>query len=221
MIPLENLKSVLEDREPVLSTESFLRLHRHLEGYFKRVLLISLRIRGVKYKPAVRVVESANISVMSQIEKAIYLLDVSAGSRKLSIRLAEAQFPQLFVLKRLFKEFSAPFRNQVSHGVIDNFTDFATMSALFRVDFGLYRAFEDMLRVKYGRSAFDQPKAWGARPGKQGDPEEITNRLGLGNPNPEPIETSLVEAALAGNQYATLEQINQGVSLSQERALDA
>ncbi len=198
MISPKQLITVLSDSNQPRTTESFIRVHRHLEGYFKRVMLIGLRIHGVQYETATRIIDSVHMHAIAQIEKAIVLLDGTSRKHSDVINEAKRNNNAVFVLVELFQNFSALFRNRLAHGVIDEVRDPATLNTLFDVDLWLFNEFESMLKKKYCRSGFDRPNEWGAKPGRKESIDSIITRLKLGKVSPNPIATKDVQQTLAG-----------------------
>jgi hypothetical protein len=208
VISPKQLIAVLNDRNQPRTTESFIRVHRHLEGYFKRVMLIGLRIHGVQYETSTRIIDSVHMHAIAQIEKAIVLLDGTSRKHAVVIKEAKREDNAVFVLIELFQNFSALFRNRLVHGVIDNVRDQDTLDSLFDVDLGLFNEFESMLRKKHSRSGFDQPKEWGAKPGEKESIDSIIARLRLGKISPNPIATIDVRKILSDIGHGHVETRN-------------
>lgn len=197
MISPGQLNAVLGVLAPPKNAETFIRLHRHLEGYFKRIMLIGLRLHGAQYKTAALIVDTIHMNASAQIEKALVLLEVSSRKHLEILNDIKRDHQSVFALIKLFTDFSSRYRNRLAHGVIDEIRDDLVLDLLFRVDQGLFLECESMLKARHGHSAMDQPNAWGARRGTEEDLESLVNRLSLGKVSPNPISTKAVLNALA------------------------
>ncbi len=196
MISPSQLISVLGDSEKPRTAESFIRLHRHLEGYFKRVMLIGLRLHGAQYNAATLIVDTVYMNANTQIEKALVLLEMAPRKHQEILHEIRQNHPTLFTLIKLFTEFSSRFRNRLAHGIIDEIRDEHALELLFRVDQGLFIECESMLNVRHGHSALEKPSAWGAKPGMEKDVDLLVDRLSLGRLSPVPLSTKSVISTL-------------------------
>lgn len=88
MISNVNLKKVLDKSYTSYSSDDVLKIHRHVEGYLKRVFLIGLRLNSVQYETARTIVDTAHLDIKSMVDKAWYLLD-SSSHRSQSARRFE------------------------------------------------------------------------------------------------------------------------------------
>ena len=167
-----------------------------MEGYFKRVLFIGLRINGAQYSTGQAIIHSVHMDVTSQIEKAIALVDTRSDCHNRSIEASKTRYKSLFALIELFLSFSTRFRNRLAHGVISEIKDPAILASLIRVDQLLFMEFEAMLMAEYGHSALQAPKDWGARRGTKESPDSLIKRLRLGKISPQPMAIEDVHRAL-------------------------
>lgn len=192
MISPSQLNAVLGDSTLPRTAESFIHLHRHLEGYFKRVMLIGLRLHGAQYKTATAIVDTIHINAKDQIEKALVLLEVSPRKHQQILGEIKHDHQSVFMFIKLFTEFSSRFRNRLAHGVLDEIRDEVSLDLLFRVDQGLFLELESMLKTRHGHSALDKPNKWGAKPGTKDNIESLVDELKLGKFSPVPISAKAV-----------------------------
>ena len=173
------LKSIKEMMEPVreISVRSFIDRHRYAEGYLRRLLLIGLRLNAVQYKQAQKIIELSFLNIHALLEKAIILI----SHHKINFKGALAKYPDFATSINLFLNFTSPYRNWLVHGVMDNIGNLELLEYLCRADRQFLIEFEKLLKFEFGRSAFDEPRQWGAQIGK---PEEnlptVIKRLKLG-----------------------------------------
>jgi hypothetical protein len=197
MISPSALKDILGAPNPPKTTDSFILVDRHLEGYFKRVLFIGLRVNGAQYSTSQSIIHSVHMDVASLIKKAIVLVDGRSDCYREIIDAAEAKHKSLFALIELFQNFSARFRNRIAHGIISEIRDPAILESLIRVDQLLFKEFETMLMAEYGHSALQMPKDWGARRGTKESTDSLIMRLKLGKNSLQPMAVKDVYRVLA------------------------
>lgn len=75
MISIQQIRSGLTSRKVNYVSSEFFDIHRYIEAYIKRILLIGLRLNTVKYKESTIIVESTYLNTASLIEKVFFLLD--------------------------------------------------------------------------------------------------------------------------------------------------
>jgi hypothetical protein len=196
MISPSALKDILGAPNPPKTTDSFIQIHRHLEGYFKRVLFIGLRLNGAQYSTGQLIINSVHMDVTSQIKKAITLIDRRSDCYSIIIDALEAEYRSLFKLFELFQNFSAKYRNRIAHGIISEIRDPAILESLIRVDQLLFKEFETMLMAEHGHSALQMPKDWGARRGTKESADSLIKRLKLGKISLQPIAIKDVHRVL-------------------------
>ena len=204
MISVKKLKAIFSSKNTQNTSEEFFKTHRYLEGYIKRVFLIGLRLQGVQYENSVKIVEGTYIPTGALIEKVLYILSCDAGTQQDTILRLKTTHPNFFKLKELFLKFTAPYRNRLAHGTIEELKDQDLVDWLCHINRSFFEEFEKMLNNEFGQSAFYEPGAWGA---KRGIPEEIEStvkKLRLGSIVPVPMELSAVKKAVAGTSYASL-----------------
>lgn len=201
MISLKQIKSDLSSRKVNCSSAEFFNIHRNIEAYIKRILLISLRINGVKYKDATTIVESTYINTANLIEKVLFLLDQSQLKQQQVISEMKKKYKDFFVLKELLLKFSSKYRNWLAHGTIGELKDPELIRYLCHVNKSFFREFENLLQREYGNSAFDKPGDWGAKRGKDEEIEKSAKRLGLGKILEQPLSLKVVKNKLENTSY--------------------
>ena len=196
MISLTQLESALTSNKTINDSGDFLNLHRYTEAYVKRVLLIGLRLNGVKYEESRKIVESTFLNTGQLIEKVLFLLDQSGAKQGDVIQQFKNKYADFFELKELVLKFSAKYRNWLAHGAIDVLKDDELIKHLCHVNRLFFREFEKLLIQEYGRSAFDKPGDWGAKQGISEPIEKSAKRLGLGKILDQPLTLAAVKSSL-------------------------
>jgi len=204
MISLSQLKTVLEGNPEPPGSERFLRLHRYLEGYIKRVMLIGLRLKGVQYENSRKILEITYINTANLIDKVLVLLDQSDSKHNAVIKNLRKTHWAFFELKDLVLKFTSVYRNRLVHGTIGELKDQGLIDYLYHVDRSFYREFEQLLKSEYGHSAFERPGDWGAKNGIQEKIENTVKRLALGSLVKEPMSLRQVIVKLDKTAYARL-----------------
>jgi hypothetical protein len=202
MISLTQLKSGLSSQRVSYDSSEFFDIHRNIEAYIKRILLIGLRLNGIKYKEATTIVESTYINTAKLIEKVLFLLDQSKSNQQQVIIELKIKHKEFFVLKELLLKFSSKYRNWLAHGTISELKHPELIRYLCHINKSFFKEFESLLKIEHGNSAFDKPRDWGA---KRGVDEEIgtsAKRLGLGKILDQPMTLQAVKKLLTGINYA-------------------
>jgi hypothetical protein len=202
MISLKKIKSDLSSRKVNYDSPEFFDIHRSIEAYIKRILLISLRIKGIKYKESTVIVERTYISTADLIEKVLFLLDQSSSKQAEVVGELKKRYKDFFVLKELLLKFSSKFRNLLAHGTIGELKDPELIRYLCHVNKSFYQEFENLLKKEYGHSAFDKPGDWGAKRGVDEEIEKSAKRLRLGKILNQPLSLETVKNKLADTKYA-------------------
>ena len=202
MISLSQLKTVLDANPKPSGSEDFLRLHRYLEGYIKRVMLIGLRLNRVQYENSRKIVESTYINTANLIDKVLVLLDQSGRKHKKVITGLKKTYGGFFELKDLLLKFTFVYRNRLAHGTIGELKDQNLLDYLYHVNRSFYKEFEQLLKKEYRHSAFERPRDWGAKNGIQEKIENTVKRLRLGSLVKDPMPLSQVIVKLGKTAYA-------------------
>jgi len=176
---MTNLKNIKEKMGPVteISISSFIDRHRYAEGYLRRLLLIGLRLNSVQYKQAQKIIELTFMNISALLEKVFILI----SPHKFTLKDARIKYPHFATSIDLFLKFTSPYRNMLIHGVMDIVPDLELLEYLCRADRQFLIEFEKLLKSEFGRSAFDEPRQWGAQIGKlEEDLPAVIKRLKLG-----------------------------------------
>ena len=112
------------------SATTFIDLHRYVEGYLRRLLLIGLRLHTVQYKQAQKIIEFTVLSKPALIEKSFALL----SHHKFTFQQARKKYPSFAISIDLFFKFTSPYRNWLVHGVYDTIHDPELLECLCRAD---------------------------------------------------------------------------------------
>jgi len=196
MISLKQLQQAMAPQKAQCNSHDFLNLHRYTEAYVKRVLLIGLRVNGVKYKESGKIVESTFSPTASLVEKTLFLLDQSGGKHGEVIQQLKVKYATFFELNYLLTKFSAKYRNWLAHGTIDELKNEELINHLCHVNKSFMHEFENLLMTEHGHSAFDKPSDWGAKRGIPELIEKSAKRLGLGKILDAPLTLSVVQNRL-------------------------
>ena len=119
MISVKQLKTVLSSNKRTNTSDDFFKSHRYVEGYIKRVFLVALRLNGVQYKNAMKIIEGTYIKTGSLIEKVLFLLNQTGGKQQQVITQLKKSHPDFFKINELVLKFTVPYRNRLAHGTIE------------------------------------------------------------------------------------------------------
>lgn len=212
MISPTQLRKVLGDRSSKRSSDTFFKLHVHIEGYVKRVMLIGLRLNGCQYNNSQRIVESTYITTANLIEKVLWLIDGVDKKQGEVIADLKDKHEDFFKIKELVINYSAVYRNRLAHGTINVLNDQDKIDSLCHVNHTFFLAFEKLLKNEYGHSAFETPGSWGAKTGTNEDITKTVKRLKLGSIVKEPLSITKVHEALQGTEYEFQKQVSHANS---------
>jgi len=198
MINLNKLKEkLLSNQTSGFQSDEFLLLHRYSEAYLKRVLLIGLRLHGVQYESSKKIVENTYLTTKALIPKCMVLL-MRDGTRQADIeKMLSSEYPDFMDLQKLFLEFTSKYRNILAHGLIDEIKDEELLNTLCATNKRFIQCFERVLQNKFGHSAFDPPKNWGAGRGQVEDIEKTVSRLRLGSITSKPMPLASAQSILS------------------------
>ena len=202
MIPQKTLKAVLASDDDENTVDRFIDLQRCMEGYFKRVLLIALRLQGAQYKASKKIAENNGLHLENLIDKALYLLHEPAVNNQVKvIRELEEKYSDFKILKDLFLKFTAVARNKYSHGAFAGFSN-EQLFLLCHVNRSFFKEFENVLSTEFGNSVFNEPKDWGAKKGAYKEIEEVRDELNVGINPKTLLDESEVKEKLEDTPYA-------------------
>lgn len=196
------LKTGLTSNKTDYDSTDFFNLHRYLEAYLKRILLIALRINKVKYKESQKIVESTYLNTASLIEKVLFLLDPSENKQNVVIHNLQSRHKSFFILYELLIKFSSKYRNRLAHGTIEELKDKELINLLCHVNKSFFEEFENILQIEHGHSAFEQPKEWGAVRGADENISDTAKRLNLGKILVQPLSIATVKNKLSNTKYS-------------------
>lgn len=206
MITVKQLKAVLSLNKSGNTSDDFFKSHRYVEGYIKRVFLIGLRLNGVQFKNAVKIIEGTYIKTDSLIEKVLFLLNHNHthGKQQQVIESLKKSHTEFFQMNELVLKFTVPYRNRLAHGTIEELKDQELIDWLCHINRSYFKEFENLLLKEFGHSAFEEPGKWGAKRGIQEKTEDTVNNLKLGSIVSKPMTLALVQKSLQGTIYENL-----------------
>jgi len=198
MINLNNLRNLIAQNPQSLTTDDFIKIHKNVEGYIRRLLLIGLRINGVKYETSMEVIKMSYLNNKDLIKTTIDL--ITKGTKNLSdFETTNSDFKELL---ELFFDFTSIYRNRVIHGVYENINDQLILKHCYFIDKFLIEEFEQTLKSLNFKSAFDKPTDWGAiRSTSTESINQIISRLKLGRLTKTPKGIVAVQNAIARTKY--------------------
>lgn len=178
MISLKNLKDLMTQSPASPTTDDFIRIHKSVEGYIRRLQFIGLRLNNVKYSTAQDVISLSYLNNRDLIKKTIKWITLSRHS----IEDFEAQNADLKVLLDLFFDFSSIYRNRLTHGIYDKINNQEVLKHCYYVDKYLIVEFESTLSQLGYKSAFNEPNEWGATAASSTETvDQVIARLRIGN----------------------------------------
>lgn len=201
MIGPTKIREILNPSKMEYTNQIFFKTHTHLEAYIKRVLLVALRLKGVKYENSVKIVESTYLNTAHLIDKVLVLLDTKSCSQKDALNNLKLKYPDFFTCHDLVLNFSAVYRNRLAHGTISELKDPELLKLLCQTNYAFFQSFEDLLKQEYFHSALEKPKDWGAKRGNNEAIETTIKNLKLGSIVKEPKSKSQVETLLKSTPY--------------------
>lgn len=183
MINLSNLKTLIANKPVNPTTDDFIKIHKGVEGYFRRLIFIGLRINGVKYQKCQEVIALSYLTNRPLVTKAI---DLITGHKK-TISDFEKSNQDFKVFLNLFFTFTSVYRNRIVHGVDEKIYDQTILKYCYYIDNYLIDEFEDTFKKLRFPSAFDCPRDWSAkRVIKNESLNSVVTRLKLGSIVPPP-----------------------------------
>jgi hypothetical protein len=156
---MKELKKLLENSPENLDTLYFINVHKGVELYIRRLLLIGLRLNEVKYETSEEVIKLSYASNREIINKSIEL--ITKGKNTLAD--FEEKNKNLKVLLELFFDFTSIYRNRVVHGIYERIVDSNILKYCYLIDKYLIIEFEKTLEMNGYNSAFATPTEWGAK----------------------------------------------------------
>ena len=201
MINLKNLKKIINESPQQLETKDFIIIHKSVEGYFRRLLLIGLRLNDVKYKTSLDVIKMSYLCNKDLLKKIVGLISLNNNT----LIDFENQNPDFQKLEELFFDFTSIYRNRIIHGVDERIYDEVILKYCYYIDKFFLKEFEATLSLFDYNSGFDTPKTWGAN--RVVNSESINNvirRLNLGKITKEPKGINSVKNILNSTKYSNI-----------------
>jgi hypothetical protein len=198
MINLQNLKSLISSNPQNVTTEDFIKIHKGVEGYIRRLLFIGLRLNCVKYNTSLEVIKMSYLNNRDLLTKTIEL--ISNKTKTLTdFENMNYDFKELI---NLFFGFTAIYRNRILHGVDENIHDQTVLKHCYYIDKYIIVEFEDTLKSLDYKSAFDKPKDWGAKTIVSNETfNKVIKRLKLGRLTKSPKGIIAVQNTIAKTKY--------------------
>lgn len=183
---IKTVRNMLLGAKPSqIDTGHFLETQRAVEAYFHRLILIGLRLQGMKFEQARKVTKVTYIPSHTLVPIAEKTL--RAGLRTNAIALLS--IPEGIELWKLFLEFCVRHRNKVSHGVVEKIFNDSVVTTGVCINRALILSVEEQLTCNHC-SAFDTPTQWGASRGHQTFSDKEIRDLKLGVDAKEPLAVS-------------------------------
>jgi hypothetical protein len=198
MINLQNLQNLVAANPPVITTDDFIKIHKGVEGYIRRLLFIGLRLNGVKYETASEVINMSYLNNRELLKKTVELVTRNTNTLT-GFENHNSDFKEII---NLFFDFTSIYRNRVIHGVYENINDQTILKHCYYIDKYLIEEFEYTLNSLGYNSAFDQPNAWGAiRATGTETFNQVITRLRLGRLTRAPKGIISVQNLIATTKY--------------------
>lgn len=142
----------------------FLELHKDIEGYFRRLLYISLRLKGLSDDFSKKITSRCSLNSNEVLTKSFDLISqkkTNLNGEKMTYKSIEDKYDRFKTLFRYYKNYSSRYRNLYLHGIIENIGD-VEIRLSYIVEKKLLLEIENILKKEYGKSATDKPTSWGA-----------------------------------------------------------
>jgi len=182
---LKLIKAILYS-PPEITTYYFMKSYRACESYFNRIVFIGLRLKGIQYSQAEKIIRTTFMPIRDSLRKGLSLIDEQKGKKIIQQEAVQNSF-------NLFLGFSAPYRNLVSHGVLTEISDQRTLELLIELNIKMLKEIEHEIGKTFNLSILDEPQKWGARKSKKVFTENEINELKLGHDAREPISIGEAE----------------------------
>ncbi len=182
---LKYIKAMIYD-PPETNTDYFMKSYRTCESYFNRIVFIGLRLKGVQYGQAVKIIRTTYMPVKVSLRKGLDLIDTKKSEGIVQKEAVRDSF-------NLFIGFSVPHRNLVSHGVLTEINERKTLGLLIELNIKMLKEIEFEIGRTFNHSVLDPPKKWGAGKSNKVFTENEIKGLELGHDAREPISTGEAE----------------------------
>lgn len=198
MIHLNNLKKLILTYPQNPNTDDFIKIHKGVEGYIRRLLFVGLRINGVKYETSLEVINMSYLNNRELLKKTIELLTKNTKT----LTDFESKNNDFKELENLFFDFTSIYRNRVIHGIFEKISDQIVLKHCYYIDMYFIIEFESTLKSLGYKSAFDQPNVWGALRSTSSETfDHVIKRLKLGRLSKKPKGIISVQNSIANTKY--------------------
>ncbi len=196
---LNYIRRIIED-SPEPTIDYFLKTHRAIEGYSNRIVFIALRLHGLKYEQARKVINSRYLRVIGTLKNALIKIDKEKGKQLLSKSSINESIS-------LYLTFTSRYRNMFMHNILSDQNYDQLLPLLLRINVNFLRELEYYVKEIFDHSAFDDPRKWGAKKSSRIFSEEEIDFLDLGSGVKAPLD--LEEAKRRAEQIKWEHKNNQ------------
>lgn len=152
-----------------------------VETYFRRLVFIGLRLKGVSYKQAQSVIMNKFIRTDTALKTALRLINKEKAPNVLEKESIKA-------ISGLFMKYSRPYRNMIEHSGVGGITDTQIIRICIDINIFFIKEMEHQIVKELGHSAFVEPKEWGAKRSEKVFSDIEIDNLNLGNKTSRPIK---------------------------------
>ena len=131
MVNLKRLKDLFSNPPQDFTTKTFIEIHEGVEAYFRRLLIIGLRLNQVQYNTSIEVIRRLWTNNPDLLKNLIYLISF----RSKSLNDFQQSNPDFKELLELFFDFTSRYRNLIVQGVDDKINDPTTLKYLIMTDY--------------------------------------------------------------------------------------
>jgi hypothetical protein len=164
-ISVTKIKTVLvSPRTSPLTVNDFLDLHATTEAYFRRLLYISLRLRGENDKDARKISGKCKQNSNEILDKALNFIGMEKPSRIISpftVSNIKSNNDTFKILHKYYIGFVARHRNKYLHGAVTG-VDQVTLYLIYCIELNFLKEIETLLRNEFGVTCLNTPTDWGA-----------------------------------------------------------
>lgn len=147
-----------------INISDFLELHKDIEGYFRRLLYISLRLKGLSDDFSKKITSRCTLNSNEVLTKSFDFIGqkkTNINGEKMTSKSIEDKYDRFKTLFRYYKNYSTRYRNLYLHGIVENIGE-DEIRLSYIVEKKLLLEIEKILKREYGKSAKDTPTNWGA-----------------------------------------------------------
>lgn len=177
---LKTIKEIAYKRYAKYSDNDIKETECAVEAYFNRLILIGLRLKGVKYEQCQEIIKNTFIHEKDSLKNGLKLICKE--------QLKDIYSSKIEKLKELFESFSVVYRNKLVHGAISGVHDKKIAELCVKINKALIQELEKSLNKHLNHSAFDQPKKWGAKNSQRDFTDDEISEFKLGGKTAAPIK---------------------------------